>query len=372
MANEKESVGNSVADALSKILNRPPRDAWDRDNLVSCMTGGFQSQVNVQPAPAVQGDFASSNPRSTFDAGPGGLVSGTAGLTVGRFAWVQPPHDPDNTALLANNTPVGNVGAFGLFPNTVNVAGFVHREQQALITTFLADATMVIPQGFPVTLMTQGDFWALNSGTGPAYTGQKAFAQFSNGAVIFANAGSTPLSSTVSGSIGPVNFTITGSISGDLLTVTGSGPSVIAIGATVSGTVSGSGVAANTQITNQLSGASGGTGVYAVNVAEQTVPSGSLTITYSLLTVSATATGAPLVVGDIITATGTGLIVGTTITQFGTGTGGTGTYYLSPGGQTNALNTITSQNSVETKWYASSSGQTGELIKITSWVGSQG
>jgi hypothetical protein len=336
------------------------------------MTGGFQSQVNVQPAPAVQGDFASLNPRASFDAGPGGLVSGSAGLTVGRFAWVQPPHDPDNTALLANNTPVGNVGSFGLFPNNVNVAGFVHREQQALITTYLADATMVIPQGFPVTLMTQGDFWALNSGTGPAYTGQKAFAQFSNGAAIFANAGATPLSSTVTGSFGPVNFTITGSINGDLLTVTGSGPSPIAIGSTVAGTVAGSGVVGNTQITNQISGTSGGTGVYAVNVAEQSVPSGTLTITYTLLTVTGTTSGGPLAVGDILTSSGTGFIVGTTITAFGTGTGGTGTYYLSPGAQTNATATVTSQNSVETKWYAASSGQTGELIKITSWVGTQG
>jgi hypothetical protein len=264
------------------------------------------------------------------------------------------------------------MGAWNLFPQNTNVAGFVHREQQALITTYLADATMVIPQGFPVTLMTQGDFWALNSGTGPAYTGQKAFAQFSNGAVIFANASTTPLSSTVTGSTGPVSFSITGSISGDLLTVT-SGTGVIPIGATVSGTVSGSGVVANTQISNQISGASGGTGVYAVNVAEQSVPSGSLTVSYMLLSVSGTTGGGPLAVGDVLTATGTALTTGTLITQFGTGTGATGTYYLAPAGQTaNASATFTSTNSVETKWYAASSGQTGELIKITSWVGSQG
>src|SRR5258706_320567 len=32
----------------------------------------FPNQVNVQPAPAVAGDFASTNPRSAFPAGPGG------------------------------------------------------------------------------------------------------------------------------------------------------------------------------------------------------------------------------------------------------------------------------------------------------------
>jgi hypothetical protein len=321
----------------------------------------------------VLGDYASTNPRATFDAGPGGLVAGSfgGGLTVGRFAWVQAPHDPDNTALLANNSPVGNMGAFALLPQNTNVSGFVHREQQALITTYLSDSTLVVPQGFPVTVMTQGDFWALNAGTGAAYTGMKAFAQFSNGAVIFANSGTTPLSSTVTGSFGPVSFTITGAINGDLLTVT-SGTGVIPIGATVSGTVSGSGVVGNTQIANQISGASGGTGVYAVNIAEQSVPSGSLTISYTLLTVTATAGGGLLAVGDSLSGTATAFTTGTLITQFGTGNGGTGTYYLSPPSQTGASETITTTNSVETKWYAASSGQSGELIKITSWVGSYG
>src|SRR5258706_14001213 len=39
----------------------------------------FPNQVNVQPAPAVAGDFASTNPRSAYPAGPGGPVAGAAG-----------------------------------------------------------------------------------------------------------------------------------------------------------------------------------------------------------------------------------------------------------------------------------------------------
>jgi hypothetical protein len=35
--------------------------------------GGFQTVVNTQPAPAVEGDFCNTNPRFSVDAGPGGL-----------------------------------------------------------------------------------------------------------------------------------------------------------------------------------------------------------------------------------------------------------------------------------------------------------
>ena len=47
------------------------------------MTGEFQAQVNVAQAPFVPGDFVSKNPRKFFLAGPGGLVAGTGGVTVG-------------------------------------------------------------------------------------------------------------------------------------------------------------------------------------------------------------------------------------------------------------------------------------------------
>ncbi len=57
----------------------------------------FQTQVGVVQAPAVLGDFCDANPRWTFNAGPGGLVSGPVGCTVGRFAWFSGPLDPDGT-----------------------------------------------------------------------------------------------------------------------------------------------------------------------------------------------------------------------------------------------------------------------------------
>src|ERR1700757_1012811 len=121
-----------------------------------------QTQVNVQPAPAVAGDFASKNIYTTFDAGPGGLVAGASGVSVGLFAWVAPPVDGDGTNSGGNNFGVGNV------------AGFVHRSQQALIENYLGSASMLIPAGFPVTLMNGGDFWVVNNGSGVATVGMKA------------------------------------------------------------------------------------------------------------------------------------------------------------------------------------------------------
>ena len=47
----------------------------------------FPNQVGVQPAPAVEGDFASSNPRFSVLFGPGGAVAGPLGLVIGRFCW---------------------------------------------------------------------------------------------------------------------------------------------------------------------------------------------------------------------------------------------------------------------------------------------
>jgi hypothetical protein len=366
----------------------------------------FPSQVNVVQAPAVAGDFASTNPRFVVDAGPGGLVAGPNGVTVGLFAWSD-----------ANNLTVSNTG--------IGVpTGFVHREQQALITTFLAEASMLVPAGLPVTLFSGGDFWVRNTGGNTTAIGQKAYANSANGSITFAASGNPPTGASVTGSIAAnvvtgaiAPNTATGSIAGQVLTVTAVGAgSVLAPGQTVSGT----GVAGCT-ILSQTSGTAGGVGVYQVSVS-QTVASGALTMSGGGLTVSAVTSGT-LAVGQTIS--GTGITAGTAITAVGTGTGGTGTYavsisqtassttvtasggtltvtavasgaiavddvisgsgvtagtvvtanltgtggtgtYLVSIGQTASSTTITVAAGVETKWYAMSVGQPGELVKMSS------
>jgi hypothetical protein len=103
----------------------------------------FQTAVNLQQAPGLPGDFASAYPRGGVLAGPGSLVAGPAGLTPGRFAWIDP------TATYASNVGYG-------MP-----AGFVHRAfGEAVITTYLAETANLIPSGFEVHLFDAGDFWA--------------------------------------------------------------------------------------------------------------------------------------------------------------------------------------------------------------------
>jgi hypothetical protein len=312
-------------------------------------TGGFQTQVYNQEAPAVAGDFASNNPWFSFLAGPGGLVAGAAGVTVGRFAWVTHPDDPDGTPATAQSFGFGAV------------AGFVARHQQGLITTYLANAGMTIPQGFMVDLKTGGDFWVKNEGTTYALIGQKAYAQYSNGAASFAATGSPTTGASVTGSIAASTFSCTGSIAGDILTVTAVGSGTIYPGATITGT----GITGTVKIVGQVSGAVGGTGVYTVSVPEQNVASTTISGTYGTLTVSAVSSGA-LAVGDVLT--GTGVTAGTQITAFIGGAGGTGTYAVDPS-QAMSSSALTAQSNVETGWIAASSGAVGELVKITTAYG---
>lgn len=133
---------------------------------------GFQKQVNAQQAPACAGDFASANPRAAVVSPESGFVAGAAGVTVGRFAWIQ----SDGVTVL--NTGTGK-------PD-----GFIHREQQALISTYLAESGNLIPVGFPVTLMRTGDYYALATGNS-AVKGEKAFAKLADGTVEFDAAGAT-------------------------------------------------------------------------------------------------------------------------------------------------------------------------------------
>ncbi len=132
----------------------------------------FQTQVKAQQAPAVAGDFASANPRASAVAPEGGFIAGAAGVTVGRFAWIQ-----------ADGVTVLNTGSG-------KPHGFVHREQQALITEYLAEAGNVIPQGIPVTLMRTGDYFATAT-VASAERGEKAFASTTDGTMQPAAAGAT-------------------------------------------------------------------------------------------------------------------------------------------------------------------------------------
>ena len=132
---------------------------------------GFQTTVNLQQAPAVAGDFATANPRAFFPAGEGQYVAADA-VVVGRFAWI------DAVTGLVSNTGTGK-------PD-----GFIHREQQALISVYLYETSNVVPRGFPVTVMRTGDYWATAT-VAAAVKGNKVFARLSDGTVQAGAAGAT-------------------------------------------------------------------------------------------------------------------------------------------------------------------------------------
>jgi hypothetical protein len=307
---------------------------------------GFQSQVNLDLGKAVEGDFCSADPRASVLAGPGQIVAGPNGCVVGRFAWL------DATYTLASNTGSGAP------------AGFVGREMQALITTFLAATSMTIPRGLMVTLYREGDFWVRNSGTNQVVPNMKAYANLATGLVTFAATGTIPQDASVTGSIAAGAGSVTGSIADNLMTVTAVGSGTIQIG----GTITCSGVATGTVVTSQVSGTPNGVGVYTVTPPGQTVASTTLTESHGVLTVTAVGSGT-IHVGDTIVAGGGGgsnSVAGTTVTGLGTGSGGTGTYIVNNNTVVTS-GTLVFNAGIETKWLSASFGAAGELIKMTSW-----
>lgn len=299
---------------------------------------GFQKQVNLTPAPAVAGDFASSNPRATVLAGPGGLVAGAGGVTVGKFAWVD-----------ADGVTARSRGTAAKAPS-----GFVHREQQALIVNYLAESGMNIPVGFPVTLHNEGDFWAVNAGPAALAVGDAIYATYANGDV--AQAAVAAASAT-----GAMGATFTASGSGTNLTVSAV-TGVLTVGETLSGT----GIPAGTTIVSQTSGTTGGAGVYVTSQAT-TISAATGTSFGNVLTVSAVASGT-LDIGESVT--GTGIPAGAVLaSQVSGATGGVGTYTLSvPATAYAASTTVTSVGGVAaTGWKAQSAAAVGELVKISTW-----
>lgn len=291
----------------------------------------FQTQVNLQPAPAVAGDFASANPRATVLAGPGGLVAGSAipsgltigGVLVGRFAWA--------VAGAVLNQSSGEIDGMLTVNSNGSGAptGFVHREQQGLITVFLQAATQLIPQGLPVVLHSAGDFWAVNDGAAASYVGEPIYAINATGAVV--PSASVPADATLTtitvvandlnvSAIAPNVFV--GGISGTTLTVA----SVTTGGLYAGQTLTGTNVAAGTTVVSQLTGATpGGAGTYQVNISQNVTTGTTITGSGSWLTVTSMTNGV-ILVGMVISGGG---VTAATVLAGGSGTGGAGTYPLS-------------------------------------------
>lgn len=278
---------------------------------------GFQTQINSQPAPAEEGDFAGVNPRASVLGGPGMYSAPVGGLIVGRFAWVDP-----TTGQVSQSFIDG-------------LLGFLHRETNAVITEFLGESTYVVNKGLPVALFDQGDFWAkFDAGATP---GQRVWADPSNGKAI------------AGGSTAPVldSFTADAGFGG---TSQQGAAFTIAVTTNVATISALSGwVEAGDSITSaslgtvtlgaRLTGSPGGVGTFTQVHADFVGEAG--TAANNVVSVSAVTQGA-LEVGSVIDSTG----ADATVTVFGTGTGGIGTYTVGGSAQRVASAAVTATNTV--------------------------
>jgi len=308
-----------------------------------------QTQANTQPAPAVLGDFCDKNPRYTVDAGPGGLIAGASGVFIGRFAWATDPADADGAPSVVSNSGFGPV------------TGFVHREQQGLIVDYLANSSLKIQAGYAVTLFNGGGFWAKNSGSNEAQPGMKAFASVSDGTVSFAAAGTIPGgASGATASIADTTLTLVGGVSGNVLTVASVSAGVVYPGTILSSNAVGTVLPYGSGGTT----GTGGAGTYLLDTGEQSVAAGT-TIggDYGLMS-NGTVTGA-FAVGMLLSGTGVVTSPPTTVTYLASGAGGTGGTSVVSNKTVVSSTTIVGSTSIETKWFARSTGLTGEIVKIS-------
>lgn len=299
----------------------------------------FQNVVNINQAPGVVGDFASTNPFSSVLTAQGGLVAPAGGLTVGNFFWVGP----------AGQTSQSYVAGWQI--------AFLGRNEQALITEFLGEYTLTVPEGFMVVGMDGGDFWA--AFPGGATAGAQVYADEDTGA---------PQMQATNSVTGSVGFTGTASFATNVMTVVAqTAGSLITVGDVLTS----ASVTSGTTILAQLTGLPGAVGsTYSLSTTPGTIATQAATTASDVLNVSAVANGG-LSVGDVIS--GTNVTTGTTIAAILTGTGGIGTYLLDiPGGVPfhTASETITGPaNTAATGWFVGAITLTGSgIAKISAAV----
>lgn len=211
----------------------------------------FQRTTNLQPSPGVEGGIASTNYPALYVTGPGGLVSGASGVTVGRFAWAS-PQTSVNGAIAGERADNNAL----LMPDGADrsMVGFIANEQQGLFTTYLAESGLSILPGQAMEMFTRGDFW-MKAAAAVTLRGLKVFANMLDGTAQAAAAGSTIAAKTY-----------TASFATNVMTVTVAPGTPLVVGDAVTGT----GIPANTFIKAFGTG-TGGTGTYTLTTTPGTI-----------------------------------------------------------------------------------------------------
>lgn len=144
---------------------------------------GTQTFVNRELPVGVPGDYAGANIRASAVAGPWAWIASPAGVNIGAIGWCNPA-----------------TGIVSSYYQPSSIPALIHRTAaKTIITTFLGIATLVIPGGYEVTPMAEGDFWALfASGATP---GQTVYANPTTGALTGNSSGQAVTGSNTAASI---------------------------------------------------------------------------------------------------------------------------------------------------------------------------
>ncbi|WP_374413272.1 hypothetical protein [Novosphingobium colocasiae] len=146
----------------------------------------FQTSVAAQQSPGIEGGFYGANPHFTLTNPDEGMwVAGSAGVTIGQFAWA--------------NTASGQVTSAHPGVTTVRY-GFVHRDQPAVIAGLLVGSSNTVVGGQGIDLLEDGPVWGRFAGG--ASIGQKVYAAYADGAL---SAAATASASTVTRSVTTTN-----------------------------------------------------------------------------------------------------------------------------------------------------------------------
>jgi len=238
---------------------------------------GFQKVVNLYPAPGVEGDFASMNPFSSILAGGppgqggGTLVAPASGVAVGRFAFVNPAN-----GAVSQSYVVGYQ------------IGFLGRNEQALITQFLGEYTLVVPCGFMINLFSGGDFWARFPAGATA--GQKVYADPNTGLPI--SAASAPALASGTATIGFTGVGTASVAAGTTLTIGTATDGVLSVGDVISASNIPAGTTIVAQLTVTAGSGAGLLGTYQMSAAATGTLSGAVTSVSALAYITAVAAGA--------------------------------------------------------------------------------
>jgi len=132
--------------------------------------------------PAVEGVFASFNPRFQVPAGPGGLVASVDGLALGRFAWADLT---TGIAYSARQAPENLLGFVLPAPIQGVWADWRYRYWDQTRRAFILRA------GMEATLARRGDFWARFPGG--SYVSQQVYANVLDGSCLAVDRGTGPV-----------------------------------------------------------------------------------------------------------------------------------------------------------------------------------